>query len=50
MQEHAAVFRTGDVLDEGCTKMDAIYQHLVSVSRVGVFHGHQICNILMRLY
>lgn len=29
MQEHAAVFRTGDVLDEGCKKMDAIYDHLV---------------------
>eukprot|EP00037_Helgoeca_nana_P001622 m.28144 g.28144 ORF g.28144 m.28144 type:complete len:649 (+) comp11995_c0_seq1:56-2002(+) len=34
MQEHAAVFRTGDVLDEGCTKMDAIYQHLVNDVKV----------------
>lgn len=26
MQAHAAVFRTGSVLKEGCVKMDAIYQ------------------------
>lgn len=26
MQAHAAVFRTGSVLKEGCDKMDAIYQ------------------------
>lgn len=26
MQAHAAVFRTGSVLKEGCEKMDAIYQ------------------------
>ncbi|MFN2300881.1 MAG: succinate dehydrogenase flavoprotein subunit [Gammaproteobacteria bacterium] len=26
MQEHAAVFRTGETLDEGCTKIDACYQ------------------------
>lgn len=26
MQSHAAVFRTGSVLKEGCDKMDAIYQ------------------------
>lgn len=26
MQAHAAVFRTGPVLKEGCEKMDAIYQ------------------------
>lgn len=26
MQNHAAVFRTGDVLKEGCIKMDGIYQ------------------------
>lgn len=25
MQAHAAVFRTGPVLKEGCDKMDAIY-------------------------
>lgn len=28
MQAHAAVFRTGAVLKEGCDKMDAIYQTL----------------------
>jgi succinate dehydrogenase (ubiquinone) flavoprotein subunit len=28
MQNHAAVFRTGSVLKEGCTKMDAIYKDL----------------------
>lgn len=28
MQAHAAVFRTGPVLKEGCDKMDAIYQTL----------------------
>ncbi|KAJ8395296.1 hypothetical protein AAFF_G00034980 [Aldrovandia affinis] len=28
MQTHAAVFRTGSVLKEGCIKMDAIYQTL----------------------
>lgn len=28
MQTHAAVFRTGDVLKEGCDKMDALYQTL----------------------
>lgn len=26
MQAHAAVFRTGSVLKEGCDKMDAVYQ------------------------
>lgn len=31
MQAHAAVFRTGDVLKEGCVKMDAIYQTLDDV-------------------
>uniref|UniRef100_A0A7N8XWV6 Succinate dehydrogenase [ubiquinone] flavoprotein subunit, mitochondrial n=1 Tax=Mastacembelus armatus TaxID=205130 RepID=A0A7N8XWV6_9TELE len=28
MQAHAAVFRTGSILKEGCDKMDAIYQTL----------------------
>ncbi|XP_040899999.1 succinate dehydrogenase [ubiquinone] flavoprotein subunit, mitochondrial [Toxotes jaculatrix] len=28
MQTHAAVFRTGSVLKEGCDKMDAVYQTL----------------------
>lgn len=28
MQSHAAVFRTGSVLKEGCDKMDGIYQTL----------------------
>uniref|UniRef100_A0A671KYQ1 succinate dehydrogenase n=1 Tax=Sinocyclocheilus anshuiensis TaxID=1608454 RepID=A0A671KYQ1_9TELE len=28
MQSHAAVFRTGDVLKEGCDKMDSIYKSL----------------------
>lgn len=28
MQSHAAVFRTGPVLKEGCDKMDAVYQTL----------------------
>uniref|UniRef100_A0A4W4EZG0 succinate dehydrogenase n=1 Tax=Electrophorus electricus TaxID=8005 RepID=A0A4W4EZG0_ELEEL len=28
MQSHAAVFRTGEVLKEGCVKMDALYQTL----------------------
>lgn len=28
MQSHAAVFRTGDVLKEGCVKMEAIYKSL----------------------
>jgi len=28
MQNHAAVFRTGTVLKEGCTKMDKLYGDL----------------------
>jgi succinate dehydrogenase (ubiquinone) flavoprotein subunit len=28
MQNHAAVFRTGTVLQEGCTKMDKLYGDL----------------------
>jgi len=32
MQEHAAVFRTGKVLNEGCEKMKTIYDHLVSAN------------------
>uniref|UniRef100_A0A9J7ZRD5 succinate dehydrogenase n=1 Tax=Cyprinus carpio carpio TaxID=630221 RepID=A0A9J7ZRD5_CYPCA len=28
MQNHAAVFRTGDVLKEGCEKMDSVYKSL----------------------
>lgn len=28
MQNHAAVFRTGSVLQEGCTKMDKLYSDL----------------------
>lgn len=28
MQAHAAVFRTGSVLKEGCMQMDAVYQTL----------------------
>uniref|UniRef100_A0A8C8IZM2 Succinate dehydrogenase [ubiquinone] flavoprotein subunit, mitochondrial n=1 Tax=Oncorhynchus tshawytscha TaxID=74940 RepID=A0A8C8IZM2_ONCTS len=31
MQTHAAVFRTGDVLKEGCDKMDAIYQTMEDI-------------------
>lgn len=31
MQAHAAVFRTGAVLKEGCDKMDAVYQTLDDV-------------------
>uniref|UniRef100_A0A3B4XLY5 Succinate dehydrogenase [ubiquinone] flavoprotein subunit, mitochondrial n=1 Tax=Seriola lalandi dorsalis TaxID=1841481 RepID=A0A3B4XLY5_SERLL len=31
MQAHAAVFRTGSVLKEGCDKMDAVYQTLDDV-------------------
>ena len=31
MQNHAAVFRTGDVLIEGCEKMDAIYQTMKDI-------------------
>ncbi|XP_038832185.1 succinate dehydrogenase [ubiquinone] flavoprotein subunit, mitochondrial isoform X2 [Salvelinus namaycush] len=31
MQNHAAVFRTGDVLKEGCDKMDAIYQTMEDI-------------------
>lgn len=31
MQTHAAVFRTGSVLKEGCNKMDAIYQTLEDI-------------------
>uniref|UniRef100_A0AAX7TZX8 succinate dehydrogenase n=1 Tax=Astatotilapia calliptera TaxID=8154 RepID=A0AAX7TZX8_ASTCA len=31
MQTHAAVFRTGSVLKEGCDKMDAIYQTLEDI-------------------
>ncbi|XP_030605646.1 succinate dehydrogenase [ubiquinone] flavoprotein subunit, mitochondrial [Archocentrus centrarchus] len=31
MQAHAAVFRTGSVLKEGCDKMDAIYQTLEDI-------------------
>lgn len=26
MQSHAAVFRTGSILKEGCEQLDAIYQ------------------------
>lgn len=28
MQTHAAVFRTGDVLKEGCDKMDSVYKSM----------------------
>uniref|UniRef100_A0A667Y6S5 Succinate dehydrogenase [ubiquinone] flavoprotein subunit, mitochondrial n=1 Tax=Myripristis murdjan TaxID=586833 RepID=A0A667Y6S5_9TELE len=31
MQNHAAVFRTGSVLKEGCDKMDGIYQTLENI-------------------
>lgn len=31
MQAHAAVFRTGAVLKEGCDKMDGIYQTLEDI-------------------
>merc|ERR1712131_190134 len=31
MQNHAAVFRTGDVLKEGCDKMDEIYGMLEDI-------------------
>ncbi|XP_033983368.1 succinate dehydrogenase [ubiquinone] flavoprotein subunit, mitochondrial [Trematomus bernacchii] len=31
MQAHAAVFRTGSVLKEGCEKMDAVYQTLADI-------------------
>uniref|UniRef100_A0A6Q2XTP9 Succinate dehydrogenase [ubiquinone] flavoprotein subunit, mitochondrial n=1 Tax=Esox lucius TaxID=8010 RepID=A0A6Q2XTP9_ESOLU len=31
MQNHAAVFRTGDLLKEGCDKMDAIYQSMEDI-------------------
>uniref|UniRef100_A0AAR2KTX0 Succinate dehydrogenase [ubiquinone] flavoprotein subunit, mitochondrial n=1 Tax=Pygocentrus nattereri TaxID=42514 RepID=A0AAR2KTX0_PYGNA len=31
MQSHAAVFRTGDVLKEGCVKMDALYETLADI-------------------
>jgi succinate dehydrogenase (ubiquinone) flavoprotein subunit len=34
MQEHAAVFRTGDVLREGCVKMDDIYADMTSDLKV----------------
>ncbi|KRY41208.1 Succinate dehydrogenase [ubiquinone] flavoprotein subunit, mitochondrial [Trichinella spiralis] len=31
MQEHASVFRTGEVLQEGCKKMEGIYKQLENV-------------------
>ncbi|KRX24805.1 Succinate dehydrogenase [ubiquinone] flavoprotein subunit, mitochondrial [Trichinella nelsoni] len=31
MQEHASVFRTGEVLQEGCKKMEGIYKELKNV-------------------
>ncbi|KRX35428.1 Succinate dehydrogenase [ubiquinone] flavoprotein subunit, mitochondrial, partial [Trichinella murrelli] len=31
MQEHASVFRTGEVLQEGCKKMEGIYKELENV-------------------
>ena len=31
MQNHAAVFRTGSVLKEGCEKLDAVYQTLADI-------------------
>lgn len=31
MQAHAAVFRTGAVLKEGCDKMDDIYQTMEEI-------------------
>lgn len=31
MQSHAAVFRTGSVLKEGCNKMDDIYQSMEKI-------------------
>ena len=29
MQTHAAVFRTGDLLQEGCNKIDQLYKKFV---------------------
>ena len=34
MQNNAAVFRTGDVLDEGCLLMDDIYKKMVTDMKV----------------
>ena len=31
MQTHAAVFRTGDLLQEGCNKIDQLYKKFVSL-------------------
>lgn len=34
MQEHAAVFRTGPVLDEGCAKMQKVYDTMANDLKV----------------
>ena len=31
MQNNAAVFRSGEVLEEGCTKLDGLYEDLKNV-------------------
>lgn len=31
MQNNAAVFRSGEILEEGCTKLDSLYKDLKDV-------------------
>ena len=38
MQAHAAVFRTGDVLKEGCDKMSAICKDMGDIKVCDVCH------------
>lgn len=52
MQSHAAVFRTGDVLKEGCDKMGALYQALDDIKTFDrgwsffsfFFSGNKYCD------
>ena len=40
MQEHAAVFRTGPVLDEGCAKMQKVYDTMANDLKVRGMRRH----------
>ena len=42
MQTHAAVFRTGNVLEEGCQKIDEIYEQTEDLKVTA--HGHACLN------
>ena len=43
MQNHAAVFRTGDVLKEGCNKMTALWAKMDDLKVMSVCVGETEC-------